>query len=345
MRLPPQAVELDEERCQDLLHNMALAGLEVVKQGGGMAGAGTSPAAGPTDSSRVLPGQEAAGPGACREGAAACSGLTAGQQQQEGQQVQAADSGRVVVHHGDYTQLCQQLQQQVVFMDPPWGGPQYSQQHGGSAGSRRPADSGAGLDGEHGAGPGGAHAGSTSAPAGEAAPSAGRVPVASSAADSSGSSSGGSSTNDLWLGTTSVAQLCAQLVCGSAAVVAVKLPTALNVADMCTSIAGALAADAGAGGAAAADAAAGRRSQPGPALLHAAAGAQQPGPQVSMYSAEFGSTRLLLLGNCTAAVGRSVGAVQQAQQALRAALASWPGRGAAKLSVYSADLRAFVKVK
>lgn len=318
-----------------MLHNMALAGLEVAQQGDSMEGAGTSAAAGPAGSSHVMPGQEAAGPGAFGESAAACSSLAAGLQQQEGQQVPAAGSGRVVVHHGDYTQLCRLLQQQVVFMDPPWGGPQYSQQ-GGS----RPAGSGAGPEEEHGAGPTGAASGAA---------------VSAGDASSSAAINGGSSMRDLWLGSTSVAQLCAQLLSRSAAVVAVKLPTALDVATMCTSIAGMLtaldAADAGAGGATAADVAAGGRSQPGAALLPAAAGVPRPGPEVAMYSAEFGSTRLLLLGNCTAAAaggaagGRGMGAVQQVQQALRAALASWPGRGAAKLSVYSADLRAFVKVK
>jgi hypothetical protein len=133
-----------------------------------------------------------------------------------------AAGGRVVVHQGDYTALASQLQQQVVFIDPPWGRPQYSSAAAAAA-TATPiaAAEGSSLAAE----PEGSH----QAPGGSSHP----IPAASS--------TGVHHSSDLALGGTSLVQLCTQLctqLCssGAARVVGIKVPATLDVAAMCARI-------------------------------------------------------------------------------------------------------------
>jgi hypothetical protein len=128
------AVELDPDRAEDLLHNMRVVlGMHH------------------THASHTVPAAAAAAAAAAGDGAQAAS------QQQQRQQEAAATLGStcrlafdqdavphlavlqcqqqhsqqqtVAVVCGDGVRLLAQLQQQdVVFVDPPWGGPQYCQQ-------------------------------------------------------------------------------------------------------------------------------------------------------------------------------------------------------------------------
>jgi hypothetical protein len=39
--------------------------------------------------------------------------------------------GKLVTHHADYNALCCALDQDIVVLDPPWGGPMYTAEAGG----------------------------------------------------------------------------------------------------------------------------------------------------------------------------------------------------------------------
>jgi hypothetical protein len=181
----------------------------------------------------------------------------------------------VVVHHGDFTALAGRLRQQVVFLDPPWGGPQYS--------SAPPAAAAAA-----GGGPG-------------------------EASEGGGEQVRAAAVSDLPLGDGSVAQLCAQLCSsGAALVVGVKLPRTLDLPAFCARVVQQLAA--------------GSPEQ------------QQQCRGVAAYSAEFGSTAFLLLG-CWQGGG------EVAEAALHAAMAGWPGRGAARLCKFDAAAGCLARVR
>ncbi|GLC34870.1 hypothetical protein PLESTM_000248700 [Pleodorina starrii] len=177
------AVELDPDRAEDLRHNAALVrAWDDFRRAGSRAGL-----AGGTDAATA---------------AAANGDSTAGGSSGPPE----GGLGALEVMCGDYTRLTRSLRQDVVFMDPPWGGPQYC----GAAVSGPAGD-------RHASGGGATAAGSPSAAA-----------ATSGGGRSTGAVGGAMEYGDaaFMLGQVPLSYMVSELLAGGAAgMVALKLPS------------------------------------------------------------------------------------------------------------------------
>lgn len=123
-----QAVEVDDDRIQDLRHNIqaVLDHHPALEQQSVSANASTS---GATKASCAVCASHS-------ESCAAAATAEAG----EGAKSRGWECGQVFSYHADYTQLSCSLQQDLVVIDPPWGGTGYRDRRACESGSRGESD-------------------------------------------------------------------------------------------------------------------------------------------------------------------------------------------------------------
>ncbi|KAG2486549.1 hypothetical protein HYH03_014850 [Edaphochlamys debaryana] len=123
------AVELDEERAADLRYNAALVGAWAA-----FTQRRRTEAAERREDEGHSRAEDAA-EGMQSRGNSSAPGSGGGEEAQE----EAVLMGDLEVLCGDYTALASSLRQDLVFLDPPWGGPQYRGASSGPAPSSTPA--------------------------------------------------------------------------------------------------------------------------------------------------------------------------------------------------------------